>query len=119
MDGRTKFIAVDFDGTITFPSKYPVTGEIRPDAVRVLKALREKYFLILWTHRADEGLIDAVHMCEDKGISFDFINENPLKGNYYGKKIYYDYVIDDKSYGLNGIIDWDDIYKTYIGENNE
>lgn len=119
MNDRNKFVAVDFDGTITFPSKYPLTGLLRPECVGPLIRMREKYYLILWTHRSGEDLEFAVNMCAQEGIKFDFINENPLKGNYDSPKIFFDYCIDDKNYGLNGIIDWNEIEKWFLGEKNE
>ena len=114
---RTKFIAVDFDGTITLPSKYPITGEIRPECVEVLKRLKEKYYLILWTHRTGGDLIDAIYACGLKGITFDFINENPLKGNYDGKKIFFDICIDDKNIGYT--VDWEEIERRLLTEDTE
>ena len=114
---RTKFVAVDFDGTITLPSKYPVTGKIRPECIEVLKRLKEKYYLILWTHRTEQDLLDAIHMCEDVGITFDFVNTNPLKGNYNGKKIFFDICIDDKNIGYT--VDWHDIERRLLTEDKE
>lgn len=114
---RTKFVAVDFDGTITLPSKYPITGKIRPECVGVLRAVRLKYYLILWTHRTGQDLLDAIRICEEAGITFDFVNENPLKGNYDGKKIFFDICIDDKNIGYT--VDWKDVERRLLMEDTE
>ncbi len=49
-----KIIAIDFDGTVV-EHKYPEVGRDVPDAVRVLRMLRENDVqLILWTMRSGE-----------------------------------------------------------------
>lgn len=111
---RDKFVAIDFDGTITLPSPYPVTGALRPECVAVINRINEVYYTILWTHRTGEDLEEAVKICSDAGIQFDFINENPLKGRQDAKKIFFDYCIDDKNAGF--VVDWKEIERIFLGE---
>ena len=40
---QNEVIAIDFDGTITLPSPYPITGKIRPEAIEVIKRIKNKY----------------------------------------------------------------------------
>lgn len=105
-------IAIDFDGTIV-EDKFPEIGELRPRAAHCIKALRDKgHQLILWTCRGTgeeliykDKLKEAVEFCAKNSIFFDAINENVLGSPHVAEpKIYFDYVIDDKSVG--GCIDW-------------
>ena len=107
-------IAVDFDGTIV-ENKYPEIGELRPDAVRVIRKLREEgYQLILWTCRTGLDLAKAVGFCAENGIRFDSINRN-LRSQvvrYKGsdpRKVGADLYIDDR--GLNELPPWEEIYR--------
>lgn len=97
---KRKTIAIDFDDTITEPSDYPIMGKIKPEAIEVIKKLKEKYRLILWTCREGSDLNEAVDALKKHGIFFDFINECP-QGS---RKVLADYYIDDKSFG--GTVDW-------------
>lgn len=101
-------IAVDFDDTITFVNAYPDVGVLRPKAVEVLKKLKEKYILILWTCREDKYLEDAVNLLKENGVEFDYINECPEKS----RKVVADVYIDDRAFG--GIVDWEIIEKTLL-----
>ncbi len=72
-----KIIAIDFDGTVV-EHKYPEVGRDVPDAVRVLRMLRENDVqLILWTMRSGEFLQDAVSWFAENDIDLWGVNENP------------------------------------------
>ena len=104
-------IAVDFDDTITEPSEYPIMGKIKPEAVRVLKRLKEAgHALILWTCREGIYLNEAVEALTSCGVQFDRINENYV--NTKTRKIIADIYIDDRA--LGGITDWNSIEKYLI-----
>ena len=98
-----KVIAIDFDDTITLPSPYPITGALNPKAIKVIKKLKEKYTLILWTCREGQSLDEAIQLLKAQNIIFDYVNECP-QGT---RKVVADYYIDDRM--LGGTIDWDKI----------
>lgn len=101
-------IAVDFDDTITESAEYPIMGKIRPEAVRVLKRLKEAgHILILWTCREGKYLEEAVNALIDNDVYFDRVNENYISAET--RKIIADLYIDDRA--LGGITDWNSIEK--------
>ena len=109
-----KIIAIDFDGTITEPSPYPITGKIRPKAIEVIKKLQKKYVCCLWTCRTFEDLAEAVQLLEAYGVTFRYINTSPRTS--FSKKLYADIYIDDKAFGA--VIDWDEIERKLLGDDN-
>lgn len=115
-DERRK-IAVDFDGTIV-ENQYPAIGRERPFAMRTLRALQDKGFLlILWTCRTGADLEAAVEFCRKGGVEFYAVNENydgELNDGGSPRKIDADIYIDDRNYG--GIPSWGEIYQTLTGE---
>lgn len=90
-----KVIAVDFDNTITYKSKPPITGDVNLKAIEILKYLKNNNKLILWTCREDKELEEAVNLCKKYGLEFDSVNDNV--DGVYSRKIRADYYIDDKS----------------------
>ena len=103
--------AVDFDGTLSINSHYPEIGDANIFLFDFLINERKKgNKVILYTCRAGEYLEAALNFCEDRGLTFDAVNEN-LQENIkmYGgntRKIHADYYIDDKmlffpSVGMN------------------
>lgn len=99
-----KIIAIDFDDTITYPSPFPIMGKIRPDAVRVIKSLKDKYILLLWTARTGKYLEEALNLLVKYNIEFDYINQLP---NQKGPKPDADIFIDDRNLGFE--VDWNKI----------
>ena len=108
-----KIIAIDFDGTITEPSPYPITGKIRTKAIEVIKKLQKKYVCCLWTCRRSGDLEEAIQLLGQHGVVFEYINNSP-KG--MSKKIFADVYIDDKAFGT--VIDWDEIERKLLGDGN-
>lgn len=108
----TNIIAVDFDGTITTQSPYPVTGNIRHEAIRVLKRLQKElnYKLLLWTCREGKDLQQAITLLAEQGLYFDFVNTIDFQTS---RKPLVDYVIDDKN--LFSEIDWHKIENYFFG----
>lgn len=104
-----KIIAIDFDGTITEHSPYPITGKIRFGAIEVIKKLQEKYICCLWTCREGEDLLQAIRILKDCGITFEYVNTSPRTTS---RKIYADMYIDDKALGAE--IDWYDIQRKLL-----
>ena len=90
-----KVIAVDFDNTITMKSEYPQTGKIDKKRIRKLKRLKKKNILILWTCREGKELEEAISLCKENGLEFDYINQEP--NGTVCKKLKADYYIDEKA----------------------
>lgn len=97
-------IAVDFDGTLC-QSQYPYIGEPMLGAVDSMKKLHAQgHYLIIWTCRTGQHLIDAINWLQEQGIPYNHVNdhcpENVAKyGGNAGKKVYADVYIDDKNLG--------------------
>lgn len=109
---RDKIIAVDFDGTITEPSPYPITGAIRPEAIKVLKKLQDRYIILLWTLRTGHDLREALYLLDGVGFHPDYVNMIPgQKQNKPNADIF----IDDRNFGFE--VDWNKIEKELIGDN--
>ena len=47
-------IAIDFDGTITKEHRYPRIGVVDTKAIEVIKKLKRKHTICLWTCRDGE-----------------------------------------------------------------
>ncbi|MCQ2231603.1 MAG: hypothetical protein MJZ30_07125 [Paludibacteraceae bacterium] len=106
-------IAVDFDGTIV-ENRFPSIGEERPFAIETLKKLRaENHRLILWTVRHGEYLEEALRWCEERGLTFDAVNQSYLLDDHLGGNVSHkanaELFIDDRN--LGGIPDWTTIYQ--------
>lgn len=106
-----KIIAIDFDGTITKESVYPQIGEIRQDAIEVIKALSKHYILCLWTCRSGDFLVEAINALKNKGINFAYINDSPITPPNT-RKIIADYYIDDRI--ITSSVDWKRIRKELL-----
>lgn len=110
-------IAVDFDGTIV-EDRYPAIGRERPFALRTLRALQERGFmLILWTCRTGKELEEAVEFCRAGGVTFIGVNES-FEGELYAgglcpRKLDADIYIDDRNFG--GLPSWGEIYQRLTG----
>ena len=102
-------IAVDFDGTL-FRDAFPAVGEVMPGAVDAMRALhRAGHYIIIWTCRYGDRLVDAVNALAAHGIPFDRINDHNLEnvakyGGESGKKVYAHVYIDD--HNLGGFPGW-------------
>ena len=112
----TKVIAIDFDGTITKDSPYPITGEIRPEAIEVIKKLQKKYTCCLWTARTSKYVQEAVQLLANAGVVFEYVNTSPYdRPDGQPRKIIADYYIDDRIPGYT--VDWRQIEKILLGDN--
>ncbi len=110
-----KIIAVDFDGTLC-KDAYPNIGEPLPYSLYYIKKLAAAgNVLILHTCRGGALLDAAVAWCKERGITFDYINENiPENIRRYGgdtRKIYADIYVD-----ANAV---NPLRSAGIGENDE
>lgn len=104
-------IAVDFDGTL-HDGQYPVIGKPKPGAAEVMRRFKnEGHYLILWSCRTGEPLIDAVNWMAHHNIPFSRVNDhNPENVALYGdagKKVFAHLYIDDRQIG--GLPDWEEI----------
>lgn len=106
-----KRIAVDFDGTITNDSPYPIMGKLRKHCKEALDALTQHgYTITLWTCRTGFFLTEAI----------DFIMDNQLPINLpepTNGKIEADIYIDDRN-PWRKEIDWQEIERSILDEQN-
>lgn len=86
---------IDFDGTLTEKSRYPVTGKIDDEAVRVCRSLQSKgHKLVLYTARKGEDLDGAVSLCRSNGLEFaEIVGGKPLA----------DFYVDDKAKTMDSL----------------
>lgn len=102
-----KRIAVDFDGTL-FTDEYPKIGKPKWRVINWCKERKEKGdVLILWTCREGESLREAVEMCREVGLVFDYVNQNDayLKKQFGNdcRKVGADIYLDDKAMRIEDI----------------
>lgn len=110
-----KIVAVDFDGTLC-KDAYPNIGDPLPYSLYYIKKLAAAgNIIILHTCRNGALLDAAVAWCKERGIVFDYINENvPDNINRYGgdtRKIYADIYVDTNAVNPRRAVG--------IGENDE
>ena len=106
MSELTKYgmiIAIDSDGTIC-RSPFPTIEGTMPGAKEVISRLHAGgHYIIIWTCRTGQNLLDAVNWMLKEGIPFDRVNDhNPDNLARYGdggKKVYAHCYIDDKNLG--------------------
>lgn len=94
-------VAVDFDGTLC-DHVFPKIGEEAPDAIRVLHRLRsmDDVRLMLWTMRSGKPLDEAVAWCNERGVLFWDVNQNPEQSSWStSNKQYANIYIDDAALG--------------------
>jgi hypothetical protein len=113
-------IAVDFDGTL-HTGRWPEIGSPAPYVQEVLQQLRyEGHYLIIWTCRAGDELVEAINWLLENNIPFDRVNDNPPgQTTGYGnnsRKVYAHLYVDDKQVG--GLPMWTEIY-AYVREREE
>jgi hypothetical protein len=112
-----RIIAIDFDGCIV-KDKYPEIGELIPEAKTVINKLHENGdYIILWTCRDRDHLINAINFLLENEIWFDRVNDhNPENLKKYGhavNKVYANIYIDDKSLGTPLLEDSEKDSKSY------
>lgn len=97
---KTRYIAVDFDGTCV-THEYPRVGK-EIGAARVLSRLVEEgHKLILFTMRSGESLVDAEKWFEIHGIPLYGIQTNPTQSSWtQSPKAYAHLYIDDAALGI-------------------
>jgi len=121
-----KVVAIDFDDTIA-EAVEPYDGSIGKmfeDAnYYINKLYYEDYYIIIWTCRAGEGLVEAKNWLDRKEIMYNKINENApweMLGYKPLPKIFAHCYIDDRNLGglpsdVNGDPDWSEIYARVKG----
>ncbi len=96
-------IAVDFDGTISVGMFPNIRGQ-QPGAKEALEKMRERgHYVIIWTCRTGDNLLNAINWLLEKEIPFDRVNspspENVSLWGDGGRKIFADVYIDDQNLG--------------------
>lgn len=80
---------IDFDGTLTEPSPYPITGALIPERIEYVKRLKSQgHTIILHTARKWEDLDEAVKLCAEQGLVFDEVHGGKPRADKY---------VDDKA----------------------
>jgi hydroxymethylpyrimidine pyrophosphatase-like HAD family hydrolase len=104
---KRKIIAVDFDGTL-YTDDYPDIGDPIWRTINYCKQEKENgAILILWTCRSGQDLVEAIRLCKQVELHFDYVNEN-AKESMFGyardsRKIYADEYIDDKAINVRDL----------------
>ncbi len=105
-------IAVDFDDTIA-KNAYPDCGEFLPEAIRVLKRFQsDEHKLLLFTCREGQSLDLVVGKMAEAGLVFDAVNSQVAGYEHFGRKPYYDLLIDDRAWPRLPV-DWDAIERWF------
>jgi hypothetical protein len=110
---RKKVIAIDFDGTIAVDD-YPNVG---PEISGAIDSIKEIQSLgvdtVLWTCRGGVPLDNALSWLSERGVEFEFVNENTTTElDFWGtnpRKIAADIYIDDRVVG--GFVGWTTVLK--------
>jgi len=101
-----KTIAIDFDGTITEDTPYPITGAIRDGCFQALETMhRLGNRLILNTCRTGDDYEEAVNICKEAGLPLEYVD---IKG-----KVRADYYIDNKNLGAPPV-NWYEIEEMFL-----
>ena len=104
---KRKIISVDFDGTL-YTDDYPDIGDPIWRTINYCKKEKENgAILILWTCRSGQDLVEAIRLCKQVELTFDYVNEN-AKESMWGyardsRKIYADEYIDDKAVNVRDL----------------
>ena len=95
-------VAFDVDGTIlSYDGDHTKFGEPLPGIIDELKKLRDANWKIaIWTCRSDLAAVKAA--LDERGVPYDFINENPLGPKDTSGKIFAECYVDDRSVDFNG-----------------
>lgn len=117
-----KYVAIDFDNTITKEDCYPELGTPKPYAIATInKMIDQGYEIAIWTSRGSEENNPLImKQLSEWGLNTDkvIINEHfpYFLGAYDSRspKIYADVYIDDKAYGITEI-DWKEISNSFLG----
>ena len=100
-----KIVAVDFDGTITDNSPYPVMGKLRKNCKEALDFIHQNNVIVLWTCRTGKFLQQALRFIEQNEIPIDSVNCINSSYRDSPRKIIADIFIDDKNIFCKEI-DW-------------
>ena len=91
------FHAFDFDGVIV-ENRFPEIGDIIDQNVGLLRRLWSDYsnIIIVWSCRSGDYSAQMRKFMIEKGIPFDFINENPM-WEPGGRKLFAHHYYDDRN----------------------
>lgn len=98
-----KIVAVDFDGTITKNSSYPIIGQLREHCKETIDFIRKKNIVVLWTCRCGKFLNEAINFLDENNIAVDFVNCINSSNRDKSRKLNADIYIDDRNIFCNEI----------------
>ena len=95
-----KVLALDFDGTITKKSKYPIMGDLRPEIPKFLNDMKnEGYVIVLNTCRKGQYLKEAVQLLKESNVynlfDWNYLNDGSKKGD--SGKLVASFYLDDRA----------------------
>lgn len=92
-----KVVAIDFDGTITKNSPYPIMGELRENCKEAIDFIRKNNTVVLWTCRCGKFLDEAINFLNENKIVIDFVNCIDSSNRDKPRKLNADIYIDDRN----------------------
>lgn len=97
---KRRVLAIDLDGTYCEHSNRAEIGNPMPGMIELCQALKELGWLVsIWTVRDAKDIREQV---EQKGLVYDYINENPFGPPNGSNKIYADVYLDDRGFRFTG-----------------
>ena len=109
MNNRKTVIAVDFDGTVTENSPYPIVGRVRPKIGWLLRQLKDNYgfSLVLNTCRTGKYWDEAIQVLKESDLydlfDWEYVKDKSKHGQY--GKIVAAFYLDDNA----NLIDFDNV----------
>ena len=94
---KNKIVAIDFDGTITNNSPYPVMGSVRKGCKDAIDFIRKNNTVVLWTCRQGCFLDEAICFLKENNIVVDSVNCIYSSNRDKPRKINADIYIDDRN----------------------
>lgn len=110
-----KYIAVDYDDTITLYKPYPQKAAVNPEAKKYLDKLNKLGFIIiLWTARIGDAYEEAYDRCINEfGLTY-IKKDSPTYLHGDSGKLVASYYIDDKA--SFGKVNWKKTFKYIISK---
>lgn len=102
-------VAFDFDDTLYAYGMYGDEAAISKAQSLVYRCLETGQTLLLFTCREGNLLDEALFFCEQNGMFFEHVNENPLQ-TFTSRKPFFNILIDDKA----GIYEASKILEEYL-----
>lgn len=111
--GSIRYVAVDFDNTITEHAEFPSIGRLRFKAKEVLQDFKDNGLtVIIWSCRTGKHQEALREWLNANKVPYDYINENPACPEAH-EKVFADAYIDDRAVAFDG--DFEKLQTDLIG----